>query len=367
VRGTALAAEEGAGHPVGGTEGAGGPVGGADKVAGSQVRAPAPVPRLGFVGLGWIGRNRLEAAVQANAVQVVALADPSESARRACLAFAPDARECDVLDDLLTLDLDGIVIATPSALHAGDAQRALRAGTAVFCQKPLGRSEEECRRVIEAARAADRRLGVDFCYRQTRAAEAVKALVRSGALGRVYALDLVFHNAYGPDKPWFYRRTQSGGGCLLDLGTHLVDLAMWLLDEDRVDAASGTLMYGGSSERPDPEAVEDFATADLVLGSGARARLACSWRLPAGADAVIAVHVWGTEGGAAIRNVAGSYHDFVAERYRGTACELLTEPPDAWGGRTLVSWAHELARSPSYDPGIEGVLEVSRALDRIYT
>src|SRR5690606_1877444 len=166
-------------------------------------------------------------------------------ARDAARAAAGDARAGRTLEDLLEAEPDGIVIATPSALHARDAERALRAGTAVFCQKPVGRDLAECRSVVEAARAADRLLGVDLCYRRTRAADALRTLVRSGALGHVHSVDLTFHNAYGPDKPWFYRRSESGGGCLLDLGTHLVDLALWLLDETRVEEVRGRLLRDG--------------------------------------------------------------------------------------------------------------------------
>jgi len=331
-----------------------------------EPRPRTDLPRLGFLGLGWIGRARMEAVVEAGAAHVGAFADPSPEARQTCRSLAPDASEGTALDDLLDLDLDGLVIATPSALHARDAERALRAGIPVFCQKPLGRTGAECRRVVEAARTANRLLAVDLCYRRTRAAAAVKDLVRTGALGRVYAMDLVFHNAYGPDKPWFYRRTESGGGCLLDLGTHLVDLALWLLDETSVESARGKLLHGGAPLPGEGEDVEDFATAELSLVSGTHARLACSWRLSAGIDAVISVHVWGTDGGAAMRNVNGSYYDFVAERYRGTTRETLVEPPDAWGGRAFVAWARDLARSSSYDPAIESMLEVSRVLDRLY-
>jgi predicted dehydrogenase len=64
-------------------------------------------------------------------------------------------------------------------------------------------------------------LGVDFCYRFLDETVAVRELVESGELGEIYAVDLVFHNAYGPDKPWFYDRTQSGGGCVVDLGNTL--------------------------------------------------------------------------------------------------------------------------------------------------
>ena len=139
--------------------------------------------------------------------------------------LAPRRKLVGTLDDLVDLEVDGVVIATPSAMHAEQSIRALERGAAVFCQKPLGRTAAEVRAVVDAARAADRLLGVDLSYRFTEGMRRVRDLVRSGELGRVYAVDLVFHNAYGPDKPWFYDPALSGGGCVMDLGVHLVDLA----------------------------------------------------------------------------------------------------------------------------------------------
>src|SRR5204862_1700148 len=145
-------------------------------------------------------------------------------------------------------------------------------GIAVFCQKPLGRSAAEAQAVVDAARRADRLLSVDFSYRFTAGMQAIAELVRSGALGRVFAADLVFHNAYGPDKPWFYDRAQSGGGCVIDLGTHLVDLALWALERRGFDNVTARL-HG--------EPVEQHAVVQLD-----EVRLACSWNLHAGRDAV---------------------------------------------------------------------------------
>src|SRR5215212_8605598 len=99
----------------------------------------------------------------------------------------------DSYEELLTSDLDGIVIATPSALHADQAIAALERGVAVFCQKPLARTGPETRAVIGAARAADRLLGVDLSYRHTSAMRAVRDLVTSGQIGHVRAVELVFH------------------------------------------------------------------------------------------------------------------------------------------------------------------------------
>jgi predicted dehydrogenase len=259
-----------------------------------------------------------------------------------------------------------VVIATPSALHADQAIRALQAGAAVFCQKPLGRTAAEAKAVVDAARAADRLLGVDLSYRFTTGAHRIRELARTGALGRVFAADLVFHNAYGPDKPWFYDPALSGGGCVVDLGVHLVDLALWTLDFPAVVGLSSSLLAGGEPLKGRRDRVEDFAVATLTLATGAVVRIACSWRLQAGCDAIIAAAFHGTEGGAEMRNVDGSFYDFTAERFHGTARETLATPPEPWGGRAAVDWAERLAAGERFDPESDRLVDVARVLDRIY-
>ncbi|MGN6377307.1 MAG: Gfo/Idh/MocA family protein [Sphingomonas sp.] len=322
-------------------------------------------PRVGFLGTGWIGRHRMEAMIASGAIEAAAICDPSDVCRSEAAKAAPGAAIVDSLDAMLDMGLDGVVIATPSALHAEQSIRALQRGAAVFCQKPLGRNADEARAVVEAARKADRLLSVDFSYRLTAAMQAIAPLVSNGELGDIFAVDLVFHNAYGPDKDWFYDRAQSGGGCVVDLGVHLIDLALWTLDFPEVAKVHSSLFSGG---RPlDPAAgVEDYATAELRTAGGGSVRLACSWRLPAGRDAIIEAQFYGTRGGAALRNVDGSFYDFVAERYDGTATQQLSSPPDAWGGRAAVDWAERLARGPGFDEAAGALVKVAEVIDRIY-
>lgn len=320
-------------------------------------------PRIGFLGTGWIGRHRMEAMLATGAIEAVAFVDPSSKGAAQALMLAPNATQADDLDALLALGLDGVVIATPSAMHAEQSIRALDAGVAVFCQKPLGRTAAEVDAVIAAARTADRLLGVDLSYRHTAGMRAIAELVRSGALGQLFAVDLVFHNAYGPDKPWFYDPAQSGGGCVIDLGVHLVDLALWTLGFPAVSDVHASLRAQGVPLGA--MQVEDYATASFRAG-GADVRLACSWRVHAGTDAEIAAVFYGTEGGAALRNVGGSFYDFVAERFTGTSKTLLASPPDAWGGRAAAAWAEQLARATRFDPEAEHFARAAEVLDRIY-
>ncbi|MBW3628649.1 MAG: Gfo/Idh/MocA family oxidoreductase [Gemmatimonadetes bacterium] len=335
----------------------------------SRSRTPAlshSPPRLGFLGVGWIGRNRMEAIARTGVAEVAMLVDSSSEMLDAAAASVPDAQRADSLDDLLNADLDGIVIATPSALHAEQAIRALRAGVAVFCQKPLGRTAEEVRGVVAAARTADRLLGVDLSYRSTAVMRLLQELLRSGDIGEVFAANLVFHNAYGPDKPWFYDPRLSGGGCVMDLGIHLVDLSLWMLDFPTVEGVTSRLYAGGQSLGSTASQVEDYATARIDLSSGATIDVACSWNLSAGCDAVIDATFYGARGALRMRNVGGSFYDFVAERNRGTARETLLEPPDDWGGRAAAEWATRLAAGERFDPSSQELIVVAEVLDRIY-
>jgi len=323
-------------------------------------------PRLGFLGVGWIGRHRMQAILETGAVDAAVVADPSPEMAAEALKLAPGAKQVAGLEEILAEGVDGVVIATPSALHAEQSIAALDAGAAVFCQKPLGRTEAEVRAVVDAARGADRLLAVDLSYRFTEGAQALRELVRAGELGRVSVCDLVFHNAYGPDKPWFYDPAQSGGGCLLDLGVHLVDLALWVLDFPAVGRTSAALMARGEFVMGRADVVEDFASVAFGTDNGALVRLACSWKLPAGQDAVIGAAFYGDKGGAAIRNVDGSFYDFIVERFHGNRRETLTAPPDDWGGRAAADWAVSLAGGERFDPEAERLVEVAAVLDRLY-
>jgi predicted dehydrogenase len=330
------------------------------------LRGKSARPKVGFLGVGWIGRNRLEAVAQSDLIEIAAIADPAEELRRKAAEFAPSAELHADFEALLAAHLDALVIATPSAMHAAQALQALEQGLAVFCQKPLGRSGNETRAVVECARQNDRLLGVDLYYRHINEVRRVCELARTGELGKIYAADLVFHNAYGPDKPWFYDRKLSGGGCVMDLGIHLVDLALWTLDFPRVVDVSSRLFVRGEPRANLDGEVEDFAQARLDLASGATVQLACSWKLPAGRDAVISGTFYGTNGAAAFSNVNGSFYEFVAERFSGTRRESLAHTNENWGGKAIVEWARKLASGSRFDSESARLIDVAETLDRIY-
>jgi len=317
---------------------------------------------LGFLGTGWIGRNRMEAMLATGEAKAVAICDPSPEMASAARELAPDAQLVGSFEELLACEPDGVVIATPSALHAEQCVQAFGAGAAVFCQKPLGRNAAEVDTVLAAARRADRLLGVDLSYRHTAAMKAIRE--RLPDLGKPFAADLTFHNAYGPQSGWFWDPHLSGGGCLIDLGVHLVDLALWMFDFPEAVDARATLLRNGRPVQLGE--VEDYAVGELQLSNGVTVRIACSWNLNSGRDAVIEATFYGTEGGAQMRNENGSFFDFSADLFRGRNAERISSPPDDWGGRAASDWVRKLAAGERFSGTTRGLLETARTLDRLY-
>lgn len=323
-------------------------------------------PKLGFAGVGWIGKNRLNAIRKHQAGEILAIADPDDSAVKCVLNETDGAVQYGSFEGMLESDVEGVVIASPSALHAEQSVKALKKGKAVFCQKPLGRNETETAHVVETARKRNLLLRVDLSYRYTEAVKQVRKVIQSGEIGRIYGVNLIFHNAFGPDKSWYYDPQKSGGGCVMDLGIHLIDLLFWILNEPQISNMNSRLFCRGKRMESQLNEVEDYAAAQFTLNDETAVQLACSWNLPAGKDAVLQAVFYGENGGVAFRNTEGSFYHFLAEKYNGTSTEILAEPPDDWEGRAAVVWSEKLAAGNEFDPDAETCVKVARALDLIY-
>lgn len=326
--------------------------------------------RLAFVGLGWIGRKRLDAIAHSDGIQIAALFDWDVERLSSAAQGYPAAAACERFDALLDADLDGVVIATPNSRHAEQAIAALERGVPVFCQKPLATNASDTQRVIEAAQAADRLLAVDYSYRYVQGMQALRERILAGELGTITAIDLIFHNAYGPNKQWCFDRSQSGGGCLLDLGVHLIDLALWLLGTPSMRVTSSRLYSCGhriESNEIGPNEIEDLAFVELEREDGALVRVACSWNAQIGCGAQISADIHGTRAGAAWRNVKGSFVDFELDVLHGDRRERLGTSFDDWGPGALQAWITRLRQSSCFDPSAMHVLAGARLIDQAYS
>lgn len=324
-------------------------------------------PKVSFLGAGWIGLHRMTALYKEKTIEISAIADIHHERLLQATEIAPEAKLMKSLPEIMKEKPAGVVIATPSALHASQTIYALENGASVFCQKPLGRNVSETTLVVETARKMKKLLAVDFCYRYTDGMQKIYQLARKGELGHIYAINLVFHNAYGPDKSWFYDPIQSGGGCVIDLGSHLIDLALWVLGFPKTGHVNSYLFSGGRTLINPEKQTEDYAIATFNTMEGTAIQLSCSWNLHAGQDAQIEATFYGTHASATFRNVNGSFHDFEAfKSYSKTKKEFLSYPPDNWGGRAAIHWSKRLAAGEGFNEEACDLIRVAEVIDKIY-
>lgn len=320
-------------------------------------------PRVAFVGLGWIGRKRLDAL--ADEVQVAALVD-NDAARLAAAAEGFPQAVAGDMERMFDEDLDAVVIATPNGLHAEQAIACLEHGVPVFCQKPLATRLSDVEKIVDSARRADRLLGIDFCYRHVDGMPELRRLVLAGNIGEIIAVDLTFHNAYGPDKAWCRNPGRAGGGCLMDLGVHMLDLALWLQGMPPTERVRSRLFCRGEPVQRGSQTLEDLAYAEFIQANGAIVRLACSWYAHIGQPATIQLALTGTRGGALWSNVNGSFYDFELQLFAGDRRERLGTYPDDWGPRALRNWLQRLSFSNRFDADAGEIVRSAALIEEVY-
>lgn len=228
--------------------------------------------RIGVVGLGKMGLSHLSMVRAHPEVTVEAVVDSAGYILDVLAKYTGLATYTDYEAMLDTVELDAVLIATPTRFHAPMVRAALDRGLHVFCEKPLCLSSADSAEL--AATARDRGLVTQVGYhnRFVGAFREVRRLLDLGAIGRVTH---VLAEAYGPvvlrprGSTWRSRRTE-GGGCLYDYAAHPLDLATWYAGEPI--AVGGTVLGSVFSED-----TEDEVFSTLYFGDGASGQLSVNW------------------------------------------------------------------------------------------
>jgi predicted dehydrogenase len=249
---------------------------------------------LGLIGAGSIGRMHAEAAAKLGH-RIVGCCDVDADRAAALAAEHPGATATSRLEDLFALDgVDGVVVGVPNHLHRDCAVAALRAGKDVLLEKPMAMNVAECDEIIAARDETGRVLQVGFVTRFAPSVRAVKQLVDSGQLGRIYHVRAQWFRRRGIPGlgGWFTTRERSGGGVLIDLGVHLVDLMMHLAGRPAVQRVNGvctstfgvpiddyafTEMWAGPVRDGGTFDVEDGASGMLRCDDGVTMEFTTSW------------------------------------------------------------------------------------------
>ncbi|WP_193103481.1 Gfo/Idh/MocA family protein [Brachybacterium sp. FME24] len=332
--------------------------------------------RVGVIGLGWAGQQHVAAYAADPTVDLVAISAMEEH----LLARFGDEHDVpgryqDWQQMIAEAELDAVSIATPTFLHAPMAIAALDAGLHVISEKPMAENAESAARMVEAADRAGRVLDVSFNHRQRGDVTALRAVVESGVLGKLYYAKTGWIRRQGIPGlgTWFTKSESSGGGALMDIGIHMLDMALHLMGEPTVTAASasthaefGPLGRGGSGfgisqvEDGVPFEVEDLATAFLRLDGGGTLLLESSWAQWIPHD-LCYVTLYGADGGATIEwgGDAGAQITVWTE-VAGMPAEL--QPVVGADGRHAAAVANFLQKVRSEDwTGHNGALALRRA------
>ncbi|MBY0337521.1 MAG: Gfo/Idh/MocA family oxidoreductase [Acetobacteraceae bacterium] len=232
--------------------------------------------RWGIIGFGWVARDHAAPGIEAAGGMLAAVADPDPAARAAAEALG--ARAFPSPDALLAARCcDALYVATPNHLHRAAVEAAAAAGLPVLCEKPMAATLADAEAMAQAVRRAGTPYGTAFDQRHHPAHEAMRAMIREGRIGTPVAVRIVYACWLGPGwcaDNWRADPARAGGGALMDLAPHGLDLAQFLLDDGIADIAAL------KQSRVQDYAVDDGAMLVARLAGGALASLHVAYNHP---------------------------------------------------------------------------------------
>jgi len=268
--------------------------------------------KVGIIGAGQVSQlQHIPGAQQSPYAEVVAVADTNKKrCREAAEKFGIPNTFTDYRDLLAMDEIDAVSIALPNCLHYLVTMAALKAGKHAMCDKPMAMNQQEAKRMIDEAKKRRLTFMIGQNMRFSRENQLAKKVIASGKIGEPYHARgrLQRRNGIPRIGSWFTQKKYSGGGVLLDLGVHVLDLTLHLMGSFDVQAVSGQVFtkFGkkglgdgtwGMSERAKakPYDVEDYAAAFLKLKGGKSVILEVCWH--AYLKPGHAVEIYGTKGG----------------------------------------------------------------------
>lgn len=330
--------------------------------------------RIGVIGLG-MGSYHITAFRTHPAAEVTAIADTDK--RRLNEKgddFQISKRYLSGEEMLKKEKLDIVSIATPNKFHKPLTIAALESGCDVICEKPMAMNAEEARQMWKAARKMKKRLMINFSYRFNEQSYAIKREVESGILGDIYFARTIWHRRRGMPGlgSWFSQKALSGGGPLIDLGVHRLDLALWLMGYPKPAwVMAGTynhILSRMAKKQNKPFDVEDIAIALVKFKNGTTLELEASWAANIKEKELMETRLFGTEGGLIQRNINEEF-DFEAEIYierNGCQYDMKLHPPVPAAHNAMYHFVECIInKKPHIATGEEGVI-VMELLDAIY-
>lgn len=308
--------------------------------------------KIGLIGLGYIGKVHVVAYQdiplcfsnpQAIAKLQAVLRSRLDSEEAAMRKAGFEIKTTDP-DEFFATPLDIVDICSPNHLHLEQVTQALKLGLNVYCEKPLARTYQEARRLADLAKKSVGKTHTAFVLRYMPGIRHMKAMIEAGIIGEIYHFrSHMFHGSYiDPNRAmsWRLRKSTSGGGALMDLGAHLIDLTRYLMGEvDWVRAEMRTCITErpvstGSSQKEMVD-VDDWTLCTMQLQNGTAGVVEVT-RLAAGAGEATTVEVFGSKGALAFdfrHPDTVNWYDLKHKQWKNGALEI----PPASGERSPES------------------------------
>ncbi|GGF98303.1 Gfo/Idh/MocA family protein [Paenibacillus abyssi] len=273
--------------------------------------------RVGIIGCGGIATGKhMPSLAKVEEAQMVAFCDiVLEKAEEAKNKFGNEesvvyANYHDLLNDPT---IDVVHVCTPNDSHAEISIAALEAGKHVMCEKPMAKTAEDARRMLEAAKRTGKKLSIGYQNRFRSDSRYLKDACAAGELGEVYfAKAHAIRRRAVPTWGVFLDEEKQGGGPLIDIGTHALDLALWMMDNYKPKAVLGRAYHKLSQNEnaanawgpwdPKQFTVEDSAFAMITMENGASIVLESSWALNSLEVDEAKVTLCGTKAGADMKD-----------------------------------------------------------------
>jgi predicted dehydrogenase len=261
-----------------------------------------------------MGRVHAEAFAGYDRCELVALADPDANRLKEIGdKLNVPQRFADAQEMLDKAGPDAVSIAVPNKFHASLTLAAIKAGCHVLCEKPMAMSVAEAEQMKSAADKAKKKLMINLSYRYQPVSQALKQQIDTGIVGKIYFGRTVWHRRRGMPGfgGWFGNKELAGGGPLIDLGVHRIDLALWLMGHPEPTSVSGST-YNVIAAAEAKKQKKLFTTEDLAAGivkfkNGATLLVEASWALNIDENERMITELYGEKGALVQRNKNGTY------------------------------------------------------------
>jgi len=286
--------------------------------------------KIGFIGCGWIVENaHIPAFLKQKNSKLAAVFDIEfAKAERLAKKYAIK-KYYDNFDNFLESDIEAVIVATPNYSHSYYSLKSLSRGIHVLCEKPVAISTNELLSVIEMARKMKKVFLPGYVNRFRPDILKIKELILGNELGEIREIEAGWLRKSGIPRPgsWFTNKKYSGGGVLIDIGTHILDICLMLIGEQNyqnielklsqnnlnLNKTKGAKWFQQTANMAYTIDVEDTAIAKIVCDRNLKIEVKLSWAAPVKADSTY-IYIWGPKARLELKTLFGFSNDRLWEK-----------------------------------------------------